>query len=163
MARPPAWRRYARFFGVDVRRDVDDELRFHLDAKTQALIDDGLSPKAARAEALRQFGAVSDVRALCETWGTASVRRRERRLYLTGWGQDLRYALRTLRRTPLVSFVAIVSIALGVGANTAIFTLLDQVLLRLLPVPAPERIVRVHSEGFYYGSTSGTGRELRYQ
>ena len=67
-----------------------------------------------------------------------------------------------LRRTPLVSCVAIVSIALGVGANTAIFTLLDQVLLRLLPVPAPERIVRVNSEGFYYGSTNGTGRELSY-
>ena len=162
MAGTPAWRRYARFFGVDVRRDVDDELRFHLDAKTQALIDDGWSPKAARTEALRQFGAVSDVRALCETWGTASVRRRERRLYLTGWGQDVRYAFRTLRRAPLVSFVAILSIALGVGANTAIFTLLDQVLLRLLPVPCPERIVRVSSEGFYYGSTNGTGQELSF-
>ncbi len=130
MGRIPAWRRYARFFGVDVRRDVDDELRFHIDAKTQALVDGGLSPDAARAEALRQFGAVSDVRALCESLGTAGVRRGERRLYLTGWGQDLRYALRTLRRTPLVSCIAIVSIALGVGANTAIFTLLDQVLLR---------------------------------
>jgi len=162
MTRPPAWRRYARFFGADVRRDVDDELRFHLEAKTQALIDGGLSPREARAEALRQFGAVSDVRALCETFGSADVRRSERRLYLTGWGQDLRYALRMLRRTPLVSCVAILSIALGVGANTAIFTLLDQVLLRLLPVPAPERIVRVQSQGYYYGSTNGTGRELSY-
>src|SRR5688500_6510157 len=162
MARTPAWRRYARFFGVDVRRDVDDELRFHLDAKTQALIDAGLSPAEARREALRQFGEVSDVRALCETFGTAEVRRSERRLHLAGWGQDLRYALRMLRRTPLVSFVAIVSIALGVGANTAIFTLLDQVLLRMLPVPAPERIVRINNEGFYYGSTNGTGRELSY-
>ena len=162
MARTPAWRRYARFFGVDVRRDVDDELRFHIDAKTQALIDGGLSPDAARAEALRQFGALSDVRALCESLGTAGVRRGERRLLLTGWGQDLRYALRTLRRTPLVSCVAILSIALGVGANTAIFTLLDQVLLRLLPVPDPARVVRVQTEGFYYGSTNGTGRELPY-
>jgi predicted permease len=162
MARTPAWRRYARFFGVDVRRDVDEELRFHLEAKTQALIDDGLPPAEARTEALRQFGAVSEVRALCETLGTAEVRRGERRLYLTGWGQDLRYALRMLRRTPLVSCVAILSIALGVGANTAIFTLLDQVLLRRLPVPAPERVVRVQSDGFYYGSTNGTGRELSY-
>ena len=61
-----------------------------------------------------------------------------------------------------MSFVAILSIALGVGANTAIFTLLDQVLLRLLPVPEPERIVRVQTDGFYYGSTNGTGRELSY-
>ena len=162
MARPPAWRRYARLFGVDVRRDVDDELRFHLEAKTQALIDGGLPPADARAEALRQFGAVSEVRALCETLGTAEVRRGERRLYLTGWGQDLRYAVRMLRRTPLVSCVAILSIALGVGANTAIFTLFDQVLLRMLPVPAPERIVRLNNEGFYYGSTNGTGRELSH-
>ena len=162
MARTPAWRRYARFFGVDVRRDVDDELRFHLDEKTRALIADGLPPEEARGEALRQFGAVVDVRALCETYGEARARRTERRLYLTGWGQDLRYALRTLRRTPLVSCVAILSIALGVGANTAIFTLMDQVLLRMLPVPAPERVVRVQTEGFYYGSTNGTGRELSY-
>ena len=162
MARTPAWRRYARFFGVDVRRDVDDELRFHLDEKTRALIAEGLSPDAARAEALRQFGAVADVRALCETYGEARVKETERRLYLTGWGQDLRYAWRTLRRTPLASCVAILSIALGVGANTAIFTLLDQVLLRRLPVPEPTRIVRVQSDGFYYGSTNGNGRELSY-
>ena len=162
MSRNPAWRRYARFFGVDVRRDVDEELRFHLEEKTRALIADGLSPAEARAEAVRQFGAVAEVRDLCETLGKADVRRGERRLYLTGWGQDLRYALRTLRRTPLVSCVAVLSIALGVGANTAIFTLLDQVLLRLLPVPSPERVVRVQTDGFYYGSTNGTGRELSY-
>jgi predicted permease len=162
MARLPAWRRYARFFGVDVRRDVDDELQFHLEEKTRALIAEGQSAENARAEALRQFGEVSDVRALCETWGRADVRRDERRLYVTGWGQDLRYALRMLRRTPLVSCVAILSIALGVGANTAIFTLLDQVMLRTLPVPSPERIVRLANEGFYYGSTNGTGRELSF-
>ena len=160
MARTPVWRRYARLFGTDVPSDVDDELRFHLEEKTRALIADGLSPADARAEAQRQFGTVSDVRALCESFGHAGARRAERRLQLTGWGQDLRYAVRTLRRTPLVSCIALLSIALGVGANTAIFTLLDQVLLRLLPVPAPERIVRVYSEGYYYGSTNGNGREL---
>ncbi len=106
MARTPAWRRYARFFGVDVRRDVDEELRFHLDEKTRALIAEGLPPPEARAEALRQFGAVSDVRALCETWGTADARRAERRLLpdRLGPGPALRpahaasHAARLLRR-----------------------------------------------------------------
>ena len=65
-----------------------------------------------------------------------------------------------LRKTPLISAVAIFSIALGIGANTAIFTLLDQVLFRKLPVPEPDRIVRVSTEGFYYGGSIGTGREL---
>jgi predicted permease len=162
MAHIPAWRRYARFFGVDVTSDVDDELRFHLEEKTRDLVERGFAPEHARAEALRQFGEVVEVRRLCEAWGHTRQRTVERRHYWTGWWQDLRYAARTLRKTPLVTAVALLSIALGIGANTAIFTLLDQMLLRKLPVVDPDRLVRVYTQGFYYGSTNGTGRELSY-
>jgi putative ABC transport system permease protein len=161
MARIPAWRRYAPFFGVDVRRDVDEELRFHLEEKTRALIEEGLPPERAHVEALRQFGEVSDVRRQCESWAQAHARTVARRRHFIGWRQDLIYAARTLRRTPLVTAVAILSIALGIGANTAIFTLLDQVLLRKLPVADPDRLVRVFTEGFYTAARTAPGASSR--
>jgi predicted permease len=162
VAKVPAWRRYARFFGVDVTSDVDDELRFHVEEKTRELLGTGLSPEQARAEALRQFGDVAEMRQLCEAWGQSRERTIERRHYWTGWGQDLRYAMRMLRKTPIVTGVVVLSIALGIGANTAIFTLLDQVLLRKLPVADAERLVRVQMQGYFYGSTWGSGRELSH-
>jgi predicted permease len=162
MTRIPAWRRYARFFGADVGSDVDEELRFHLEEKTRDLIARGLTPDAARAEAQRQFGDTAEVRELCQTLGVSRERTLARRDYWSGWTQDIRYAGRMLRKAPLVSAVAILSIALGIGANTAIFTLLDQILFRKLPVPEPDRLVRVYTEGFYYGASIGTGRELSY-
>src|SRR4051812_1450734 len=75
---------------------------------------------------------------------------------------DLRYAWRGLRKAPVFTAVAILSIALGIGANTAIFTLVDQLLLRLLPVKAPRQLVLVTGEGFQYGNGWGDGNELSY-
>src|SRR3990170_1488893 len=69
---------------------------------------------------------------------------------------DLRYAVRTLRRSPLFATVAILSLALGIGANTAIFTLIDQILLRKLPVRAPEELVMLYQAGPHNGSNMGS-------
>src|SRR5215475_1212550 len=68
---------------------------------------------------------------------------------------DIRFALRTLYRTPLFSTVAILSVALGIGANTAIFTLIDQILLRRLPVVDPDRLVMLYQRGAHNGSNMG--------
>ena len=68
---------------------------------------------------------------------------------------DLRYAVRGLRRSPLFSIVAVLSLALGIGANTAIFTLIDQVLLRKLPVTRPEELVMLYQQGAHMGSNMG--------
>src|SRR5512134_3893113 len=69
---------------------------------------------------------------------------------------DLRYAARGLRRSPLFSIVAILSLALGIGANTAIFTLIDQVLLRKLPVTRPDELVMLYQQGSHMGSNMGS-------
>src|ERR687889_1961498 len=69
---------------------------------------------------------------------------------------DLRYAIRGLRRSPLFATVAILSLALGIGANTTIFTLIDQILLRKLPVAAPEQLVMLYQQGPNNGSNMGS-------
>jgi predicted permease len=75
---------------------------------------------------------------------------------MTGFSQDLKYAVRTLLRTPMLTTVAVLSLALGIGANTAIFTLLDQLLLRLLPVQQPDQLVMIWSTGPHMGSNRGS-------
>src|ERR1700685_3072411 len=71
-------------------------------------------------------------------------------------GKDIQFALRAFRKSPVFTAVALLSLALGIGANTAIFTLLDQVLLRLMPVKNPQELVLLHMEGFHYGSNWGS-------
>src|ERR1700754_3357713 len=75
---------------------------------------------------------------------------------LTRIVSDLRYAVRNLRRSPMFTAVAVLSLALGIGANTAIFTLLDQLLLRLLPVQQPEQLVMIWSTGPHMGNNRGS-------
>jgi hypothetical protein len=70
--------------------------------------------------------------------------------------QDLRYAIRTLRKAPLFTCVAVLSLALGIGANTAIFTLVNQLILQLLPVRNPEQLVLLTARGSHYGSNTGS-------
>src|ERR1051325_11148035 len=75
--------------------------------------------------------------------------------------QDFRYAIRTLRKAPLFASVAVFSLALGIGANTAIFTLIDQLILQLLPVQHPEELVLLTARGSHYGNNTG-GNAIAY-
>ena len=75
---------------------------------------------------------------------------------MTGFASDLKYAVRALTRTPMLTTVAVLSLALGIGANTAIFTLIDQLMLRLLPVKQPEQLVMIWSTGPHLGNNNGS-------
>jgi len=110
-------------------RDLDDELAFHLAMRADNLGGD----PGANAAAQRQFGNATRIRETCrELWMFATVE--------TLW-RDLRYAVRTMAKTPAFSIVAVLSLALGIGANTALFSLMDAMLLRTLPVRNPQELV----------------------
>ena len=115
-----------------LRRGVSDEFESYLEEKTADLIEQGLPPAEARLRARREFGNVA---LLAEQSREALGWR-----WLDHLIQDLRYAARTLRRSPAFTVVAVLSLALGIGANTAIFGLLDTISWKMLPVREPEKL-----------------------
>ena len=141
--RSPAWRRYVRFWGSDPARDLDDEVRFHLAARYDEYIALGMTPAQARAETDRRFGDVVRVRDECASIETQWTRRRSMIEIVKSAGADMRYALRQFRRNASLNAAAILCLALGIGANTAIFSVVNGVLYRPLPVREPDQLLLV--------------------
>ena len=139
----PRWPRILRRDSVD--REVGDEFAFHIEMATRDLIAAGMPPDLARAEALRRFGDAASINDECRRYGRERdqhVRRAEYRSELT---QDLSFGARQLAKSRGFTIVAVLTLALGIGATAAVFSILDAVVLRPLPYPHAERIVRLYS------------------
>jgi len=129
---------------AQVSADVDEELQFHLDMVAQELADEGWPEEAARIEAARRFGDLETTRRVCRDLDVHKEKQMKWMKALEEVGQDLRFAFRQLAKSPGFTLIAILTLALGVGATTSIFSVVDGILLRPLPFPAPDRLVRVY-------------------
>ena len=126
--------------------EVDDELAFHLQQEIDANIARGLSPAEARRVALRDLGGVTQ---------TAEAVRAVRTMWLDAAWRDVRHAIRSLRATPAFTIVALTVLTLSIGASTAIFSVVDAVILRGLPFHEADRLVSVGELNVKTGSDSG--------
>jgi len=143
MRDPSPGGRRSRLFRSEPRAEVDDELRFHLEERVREYEARGMDPAAARAAALERFGDLDGVRGECTELLAADRRAEARRDWLDDLRQDLRYGVRSATRAPLFTLLAVLTLALGIGATTAIFSVVHGVLLRPLPYREAERLVTV--------------------
>ena len=131
--------RKSLFFRRRRDQELDDEIEAHLTMATRDRIERGEEPQTAERAARREFGNRALIQETTrEMWEWNS---------LEGLWQDARYAVRGMRRTPAFTAVAVLSLALGIGANTAIFSLIDALMLRWLPVPKPQALLQVKING----------------
>src|SRR5947209_18891527 len=137
-----------------LEHDLDRELQYHVDRRVSDLIRSGLAEPEARRRAVLELG------------GATQVREEVRDIWLTRWLRDfvydLRFSARSFLQSPSFTATAVLSLALGIGATTAIYSLVDQVILHTLPVNHPERLVLIDWNGFQMAETFGSDNVMSY-
>ena len=132
-----------------VESEMDEELRAHFERQVEKLLASGLTREEAARRARLEFGGQEQLREECREARGVN--------FIETLLQDIRYGLRVLGRTPLITLVAILSLALGIGANTAIFSLIDSLMLRMLPVQHPEQLVLLQIDEHRGGNSEPFG------
>lgn len=126
-----------------IEPDVQEEISFHIEERVRDLVRRGWDEDRARRSVLERFGDVRAVEEECRVYDTQRVEEESWRMMMEAWWRDVRFALRSLSRNPGFSAVVIVTLALGIGATTAVFSVLEGVVLRALPFPEAERLAVV--------------------
>src|SRR5215467_11707690 len=142
------WLRQSRLEG-----DLDRELQYHIDRRVTNLIDSGLPEPEARRRVAREFGAPTLQEEVRDVWLGR---------WLRDFVHDLRFSARSILRSPSLTAAAVLSLALGIGATTALYSLIDQIVFRALPVDHPERLVLIDWIGFQNAETLGTDNLMSY-
>jgi predicted permease len=159
---PGGWRRHLRFWQSDIREDVEAELRFHLEMHERDLLAAGKPPGLAREEAERRFGELQRVREACIAIDTRRRERDRRREVTKDMWHDLRFALRTLRKSPGFTLMAVLCVGLGVGVTSTIVSAVHAILIRPLPYPRAQELVAVYAR-WTRGGERTSGINISYE
>ena len=165
MPRPGAFGRQLRslLWKASVADEVDAELAFHVEMRTREYIARGLDPELARANAIGRFGDLQRVNDTCRRIGEGRERDMRRAEWMQEMMQDARYALRQLARMPGFTAIAALTLAVGIGATTAIFSIVHAVVLKPLPFPDPDRLVRVYTKNRGTNSSASAANFVRWR